>query len=98
MYCKKCGAQLSDNAVLCEKCGTLLLETEEELIDFINAHPEEAEAWADAECEKVKDMPLPDPIVFEKMWRNIRREIRRYHFKNYLKLVIKKIQFIFRRF
>lgn len=29
MYCKKCGAQLSDNAVLCEKCGTLLLEQEE---------------------------------------------------------------------
>ena len=76
----------------------LLLETDEELIEFINAHPEEAEAWATAECEKVKDMPLPDSIVFEKMWRNIRRQIRRYYFKNYLKLVIKKIQFIFKRF
>lgn len=76
----------------------LLLETEDELIEFINAHPEEAEAWANAECEKVKDMPLPDPIVFERMWRNIRRQIRKYHFKNYLNLVIKKIQFIFKRF
>ena len=76
----------------------LLLETDEELIEFINTHPEEAEAWADAECEKVKNMPLPDPIVFERMWRNIRRQIRKNYFKNYLKLVIKKIQFIFRRF
>ena len=76
----------------------LLLETDDELIEFINAHPDEAEAWAAAECEKVKDMPLPEPIVFKRMWRNIRRQIRIYHFKNCLKLVIKKIQFRFGRF
>ena len=76
----------------------LLLETDDELIEFINAHPDEAEAWATAECEKVKDMPLPEPIVFKRMWRNIRRQIRIYHFKNCLKLVIKKIQFRFGRF
>ena len=76
----------------------LLLKTDDELIEFINAHPDEAEEWAAAECEKVKDMPLPDPIVFKKMWRNIKRQIRKNYLKNYLKLVIKKIQFVFRRF
>lgn len=76
----------------------LLLKTDGELIEFINAHPDEAEEWAAAECEKAKDMPLPDPSVFKKMWRNIRRQIIKYHCKNYLKLVIKKIQFLFGRF
>ncbi|MDG6997067.1 MAG: zinc-ribbon domain-containing protein [Nitrososphaerota archaeon] len=68
MFCRKCGAQLSDDSMFCNKCGTAISGTESRSTSLQESGPEkEIVAPFDAKILKCPICGAPISLLFGEM-------------------------------